>query len=87
MEIKRVEKVVLLIEEEDAEQINKVVDKLDAVDMAVEGSCQSCPFIKVCKSIMREDVCYIYATKLLLMTMAGGPQIKPDNQSEDKLLS
>ena len=87
MEIKQVKKVVLIMDEGDAEQLNRVVDKLNAVDTAVDGNCQSCPFMKVCKTIMQEGVCYIHATKLLLMTMAGGSKPKPDNQREDEFLS
>lgn len=87
MEIKKVKKVVLIMDNQDTAQFHQVVDKLDAVEEAVEGNCQSCPFVKACKSLMREDICYIHATKFLLTTMAGGPQTKPDNQSEDGLLS
>lgn len=87
MEIKEVKKVVLVMDEEDAAQLYQVVDKLDAVEKVVEGNCPSCPFVKSCKSLMKDDICYIHAAKFLLTTMAGGPQTKPDNPSEDKLLS
>lgn len=87
MEIKQVKKVVLIMDEQDAAQLHQVVDKLDAVEESVGGDCQSCPFVKSCKSVMRDDICYIHATKFLLTTMAGGPQTKPDNQSEEGLLS
>lgn len=87
MEIKQVKKVVLIMDEQDAAQLHQVVDKLDSIEGAVGGNCPSCPFMKGCKSVMRDDICYIHATKFLLTTMAGGPQTKPDNQGEEGLLS
>ena len=87
MEIKQVKKVVLIMDEKDAEQLHQVVDKLDSVEQFVNNDCSSCPFVKSCKSLMKDDICYIHATKFLLTMMAGGPQTKPDNQSEEGLLS
>lgn len=87
MKITEVKKVVLIMDEKDAEQLHQVVDKLDAVEQFVDSNCTSCPFMKTCKSLMKEDTCYIHTTKFLLTMMAGGPRTKPDNQSEDELLS
>lgn len=87
MEIKQVKKVVLIMDEQDATQLHQVVDKLDSVEQFVDSNCPSCPFVKSCKSLMKDDICYIHATKFLLTMMAGGPQTQPDNPSEDALLS
>lgn len=71
MEIEK--KVVLNLKcsQEEKEQIESIIEKLDDIEDMVGGECDICPFRKTCDRQARNDVCLIHTVEQTLEILAG----------------